>query len=173
MKMTCDDFRPTSGCSLLSQSFPKVDSIRDPAKLQSWRNKRLGRASPTCSAVAHSSISAAASTNLPGLLLGAGLLLLGFAAIILVVVAIPTILVRPSSHASYEITTVLCGNACAQAGFNSSHRMATAGFIVGMLMGCAKVKGSVANKDTFPDFSVSMHLKRQTLLGGAESAKDG
>ncbi|CAL5220243.1 g2222 [Coccomyxa viridis] len=65
--------------------------IKQPVKLRAGQ-KALRRTSPTCSAVAPNAISAAASSNLPGLLLGAGLFLLGVAACIFVIAAIPAIL---------------------------------------------------------------------------------
>lgn len=64
-------------------------------RLQIRHQGRLDRASPTCSAIPAGSITAAATTNLPGLLLGAGLFLLGLAACVFVVAALPSILVRP------------------------------------------------------------------------------
>ena len=85
--------RASAACSWCPHTVLSSSCIRKSGKLRAGQ-KVLSRTSPTCSAVAPSTLSAAASSNLPGLLLGAGLFLLGVAACTFVVAAIPAILVR-------------------------------------------------------------------------------
>ena len=87
-------FRANLGCCPDSGQIIRPSSTRHHLELRSWHRHRLSRASPTCTALTSSPIAAAASSSLPGLLLGAGLFLLGFAACIFVVAAVPAILVR-------------------------------------------------------------------------------
>ena len=97
MLITMLMFRAPTGFSWYQRKSVRSPCMRKFAECQAWQ-RRLHRVSPLCSAVAPSSVAAAASSNLPGLLLGAGFLLLGIAACIFVIVAIPAILV--SAHGS-------------------------------------------------------------------------
>ena len=63
-------------------------------QLNIGQNARSNRRSHTCPAVPASSVTAAATTSLPGLLIGVGMFLLGLAACVFVIAALPSILVR-------------------------------------------------------------------------------
>ncbi|CAK0782821.1 hypothetical protein CVIRNUC_006016 [Coccomyxa viridis] len=84
--------RSTAACASRRRNSDSTQAPRYHPQLEIRQNGRCNRRSPTCPAVPASSVTAAATTNLPGLLIGVGTFLLGLAACVFVIAALPSIL---------------------------------------------------------------------------------